>query len=446
MLVRRHLWLALLLTTLPMWSQVAPSATGDENTSDGDTQMATPPAVSGDAYSTELGVERRSNYLRVGLSAAGGYIDNLYAGGSGGQVNEGTYSILPTLSYDQTTPRQHRQFTYSPGFTFYQPTTGLNEIDQDAQLDFNYRLTPHTSMGMNDTFQKSSTAFGLPGSTDGSVVSGSFEALPPGIVAPFGERITNNARADVSFQFGEAGMVGASGTLMELRYPNPSEVSGLYNCDDRGSSGYYNRRITATQYVGADYQYSQSFAYPMNAQSETETHTVYAFYTIYPKHTFSISVSGGPQHYKVSQTSLPASSAWGPIVMASGGWQGLHTNVAASYSREVTGGGGLLGAFVSTSATASVRRQITRTWTMGGSASYAINKSVTPSLLFAAQEGHTIVGHATLNHTLTDRLGVNFEYNRLHQSYVGIGAISSNPDSDRETVSLSWQVSRPLGR
>lgn len=434
------------LAVIPAWSQVAPSATGAENTSDDSAQMATPPAVSGEAYSTEVGAERRSNFLRVGLSAAGGYIDNLYAGDSGGQVNEGTYSILPTLSYDQTTPRQHRQFTYSPGFTFYQPTTGLNEIDEDAQLDFTYRLTPHTSVGVNDAIQKSSTAFGLPGSTDGGAVVGSPQPLPPGIIAPFGERITNRAKADVSFQFSEVGMIGASGTFMELRYPNPSEVSGLYNCDDRGASGYYNRRITATQYVGADYQYSQSFAYPMNAQSETETHTVYAFYTIYPTRTFSISVSAGPQHYKVSQTSLPASSAWGPIVMTSAGWQGIHTNVAASYSRAVTGGGGLLGAFVSTSATASVRRQIARTWTAGASASYAINKSVTPSLLFAAQEGHTIVGLATVNHTLSDRLSVNFQYNRLHQSYVGVGAISSNPDSDRETVSLSWQVSRPLGR
>jgi hypothetical protein len=37
-------------------------------------------------------------------------------------------------------------------------------------------------------------------------------------------------------------------------------------------------------------------------------------------------------------------------------------------------------------------------------------------------------------------------YARLHQSYSGVAVISSNPDSDREYVSITYQFTRPLGR
>jgi hypothetical protein len=37
-------------------------------------------------------------------------------------------------------------------------------------------------------------------------------------------------------------------------------------------------------------------------------------------------------------------------------------------------------------------------------------------------------------------------YQRLHQSYGGIAAITSDPDADREFASISYQFTRPLGR
>ncbi|HEY1648192.1 MAG TPA: hypothetical protein VGF96_09440 [Terracidiphilus sp.] len=446
MLVRRHLWLALLLTTLPMWSQVAPSATGDENTSDGDTQMSIPPPVSDASYPTEVADEARSNYMRVGVAFQTAYIDNLYAGNGATAIGETTYSIFPTISIDQTTTRQHRMFTYSPGFTFYQPTTGLNETDQNGMADFTYRVTQHLAATIHDTFIRSSTAYGLSDFATGGAISGSPSLLPPGIIAPFAERLTNTTTGQVSYQFSEAGMVGASGTFMMLRYPNQAEASGLYNSDERGASAFLNRRISARQYVGMNYQFSRSLTYPANATSVTQTQTVYGFYTIYPKRNLSLSISGGPQHYGISQTSQPNSGGWGPLVMASVGWQGLRTSIAGSYSREVTGGGGLLGAFVSTSAEGSGRWQLSRRWTAGVSASYAINKPVGSVLDFASEEGHSISGFATVQHPLSSRIGLEFEYDRLHQSYSGITVVSSNPNSNREKISLNWEFSRPLGR
>ncbi len=49
----------------------------------------------------------RSNYLAAGLILNTAYNDNVPAGGSTTPVSDIIYSILPTITLDQTTPRQH---------------------------------------------------------------------------------------------------------------------------------------------------------------------------------------------------------------------------------------------------------------------------------------------------------------------------------------------------
>ena len=116
------------------WSQAVPAKEGS---------MLTPPPVSVDAYPKEVGSEKRSNYLRVGVNFNTAYIDNLYPGSGSAVIGETTYSILPTVAFDATSYRQHGAVVYSSGFTFYQPTSALNEINHNAILSYRFRLTPH---------------------------------------------------------------------------------------------------------------------------------------------------------------------------------------------------------------------------------------------------------------------------------------------------------------
>jgi hypothetical protein len=445
MLLRSCLTLAW-FAAIPAWAQVAPSATGTESTPDDSSQMMTPPAVSSQPYPTEVGAEAQSNYLRGGIVINTAYIDSLYAGDGSNAQSETTITILPTISYDKTIPRQHISFTYSPGFTYYHPSGALNEFDQNVTAAYQYHMTPHVILNANDTFERSSTFYGLQDSFGGGSVSGASPSLTPGIVAPFAQRQTNAANAELSYQYSLVGMVGGSGSLTNLDYPNSSESTGLYNSDQRGGGAFYNRRISASQYVGMNYQYAWIATYPQDTESKTETQTFIGFYSVYPRHDLTISISGGPQRYTIAQTGVPATSSWGPSVTASVGWQGSHTSASASYSKEVTSGGGLLGAFDSNSGHASLRWQFTRTWTAGVGGNYAENKSVTPSAFSSEQGGHSISGQATVGHTLSQQLSLNFEYDRTHQDYSSVAAVSGNPNSDREMISLAWQFSRPLGR
>ena len=242
-------------------------------------------------------------------------------------------------------------------------------------------------------------------------------------------------------------MIGGSGTSTMLKYPNPAQASGLSsNSNSRGGSAFYNLRLSSTQYIGVTYQYSRMSASLANSPSETQIHTINSFYTLYLKNTLSLSVSGGPQHFDVVQSPLPASASWTPAVTASMGWQRSHTNFAASYSRTVSGAGGLVGAFQSESANANASWQLARAWTAGSAASYTTQKNVLPAFFSAGQGGHAISGNVSVQHPISEQFTAGFGYFRIHQSYGGIAVISENPDSDRVFVSVSYQFARPLGR
>src|SRR6185312_11698390 len=134
----------MLLIAVPAFPQaispVNPSPIQKEN------QMATPPPISNQAYPTIVNSEVRSNYVSGGMSFTSTYIDNLYPGAGNSSISEITYSILPTINLDQTTSRRHATISYSPGFTFYQPTSALNEVNQNANLAYHVRVTPHSTI------------------------------------------------------------------------------------------------------------------------------------------------------------------------------------------------------------------------------------------------------------------------------------------------------------
>ncbi len=137
-------FVSLLFVVSPLWSQVEPSASGGTTNSEDDSRMTIPPSVSGESYPSTGTAEERSNFLAGGVTFITAYDDNVFAGGTMKPVSDMTYSVLPTIMLDQTTPRQHRALTYSAGFLFYDPTSALNSVEQSAGVNYRYRFSPST--------------------------------------------------------------------------------------------------------------------------------------------------------------------------------------------------------------------------------------------------------------------------------------------------------------
>jgi hypothetical protein len=453
--------LLVLAAAAPLWSQVDNSPTqpvaaygkgsGTENT---DSQMMTPPPVSGQSYPAGPASQERSNYLRAGVTFTSAYSDNLVGstGSNSGPVSDESYSVFPTLALDESTTRLHFTLTYAPGFTFYQHTSSLNQANQNASIDFQYRLSPHVTFSARDGFQKSSSVFNQPSLGTAGSVSGGILEPNQSVIAPVTSQLNNAGNAGITYQFAANGMIGASGTFSNLHYLDPAQVPGLYDSSSQGGSAFYAYRISKMHYIGVTYQYQRLLSYPAPGTNETQTHSLLFLYTLYATPRFSISFFGGPQYANIgpqfSDTTtipLPASQSWHPEAGGSMSWQGRLSSVAVSYSHMISGGGGLIGAVKMDSGNASIRQQLTRTLSGSVSGGYAQN-DVLASAVAGANNGHTWSATASVQQQFGQHLNVQLGYTRLHQSYSGVAVLATTPNTNREFVSISYQFSRPLGR
>lgn len=435
----------ILLAACPLWAQGGAEAAASGPSGGGGEAMLTPAPISGQGYSMGFTSETRSNYLRGGLMFSTAYDSDTTTGTNGQPISDVSYSIFPTISLDQTRSRLHWVFNYAPGFTFYQKTSSLNQAAQNLGVNLSYRLSPHVTLSLRDTFAKTSNVLNQPSSDLATPVSGGVSVPNNSVIAPIADTLTNNANVSLTYQFSPNGMVGGSGTFTNLHYPNPTQVPGLSDSSSRGGSAFYNHRLSKMHYIGATYQYQWFLAYPNGGQSETQTQSVFLFYTVYFKPTFSVSLFGGPQYSNTQQFGLPTSTSWSPAGGASMSWQGKLTSFAASYSRSINSGGGLAGAVEYSTASGSLRRQLARVLSLSVGASYA-NNNILDALPAFNSGGQTISGNASVQRQFGEHLSLQAQYTRLHQSYSDVAAISSVPDRNLAMISISYQFSRPLGR
>ena len=451
------LWIV--LAAIPAWAQVndapaqpVPAMAGMDTTANqNDDRMQPPPPVSGQSYPISLTSQERSNYLRGGVAFTSAYSDNVLGGVNGSPVSDVSYSIAPTLALDKTTTRSRLLTTYAPGFTFYQRTSARNQADQNASIEFAYRLSPHVTFSAIDSFQKSSNVFNQPDLASVGGVSGGTQSGNFSVIAPIADRLSNSGDVGITYQYALNSMVGASGTFTNLHYPNPSQVPGLSDASSQGGLAFYSLRVAKMNYLGVTYQYQRLVSYPTVGNSETQTHAALFFYTLYPASRFSITFFGGPQYSDTIQPPQPPSPApppskmWSPAAGASLSWQGKLNSFALSYLHVIAGSGGLVGAVRMDSAAASVRQQITKTLS-GSVAGAYVQNDVLGAAILGASSGHSISGTASLQQQFGQHVNLQLGYTRLRQDYSGITVLAVTPNTNREFVSLSYQFSKALGR
>ena len=444
MLTRLAFIIVLLLSVLPLWCQVEPGAEGGVVNPDDADRMMVPPPVSGARYPTLTAAEEKSNFLGIAIVTGAAYNDNLVAGGGPATVSDEIYTVFPRITLDQKTTRQHRSLSYSPGFMLYQNTTQLDDISQAANVAWDIRLSPRVIVSVADGFAQNSNAFSQPNMFQGGITAGPTGTLNAIVIEPFISQVTNNASAETTYQFGVNGMIGGSFSTGFFHYPNLSQTPGLYNSHEEAASGFYSRRLTLSQYIGITDEYDHILTSPVS--TTTDTNAVNFFYTLFVRKEFNASIVAGPQFLNATAPGVPQSSSWEPAIAVSFGWQARHANLTGSYSRTVTGGGGLLGAYTTNNGALAGRWVMAKTWNATAAGTYYEIKGVSTQLPVTIPGGRTFMTGVTLEHTLSEHLVLDMEYQRLHQSYAGVAAIAGSPDSDQVSVSLIYQFNRPLGR
>jgi len=408
--------------------------------------MPVPPVASSEPFPASGLSGTRSNYLDLALAFQTSYYDNLLAGTSSRPIADEGFSIAPEVEFNQLTPRLHESWAYRSSFLFYRETSARNDADQSAALDIQYRLSPHVTVSGHDIFEKSSNVFDQGYSLGVGPISGAPPSSPVNVIAPYAGQLTNTAGAEIAYQFSKNQIAGGGGNASTLQYRNQPEDAGLYNSTSRGASVFYNRRLLGAQYAGLTYRYLKILGQPANGSLQIDTHTLFFTYGITLDQRLTVSAAVGPQFYNYSRSRLPASHSLTQAVTVSASWQGLHTAFATNFSRSVVGGAGQLGALSSSAIGASAQWQVARAWSLASAFSYATYKNVTPSFDLSSRGGNSTAGSISLDHRLNDRFLAQIGYQRLHQAYESVQAIEANPDANSAFVSISYHLSRPLGR
>ena len=447
MAMRVLLFSILVLAVTPAWSQ-GTSASGTTADDKNSAPMLMPPPVSQVGFPVETGEEQRSNYLSGALTFNGGYVNNLYPGTGTATINDQLYLVQPSISLDHTADRSQETLTYAPSFTFYDPSSTLNSVNQTGAAAFQFRLSPHVTLLAGDGVTKTSNALSQPLSS--GAVSGALPSVTPGLIVPFAPQLSNSAYAQVAWQFSLNDMLGFDGTTTLLHFSNTPEARGLYNSNSRGGAAFYTHRLGDKQYLGATYEYSEVAATPAIsngiADADLNANNLLGFYTAYPKSNLSLSLGGGAQRYKLTQSPLAPAQAWAPSALGSIGWQGPRTSFALTYSRVVTEGEGVIGAYSTNAGTLSGRWQLSPNWNASLGGNYAQLAAVDRSFAGSMPGGHSLSGTVSVGRQLGPRLSFLAQYQRIHEDYAGIPAISNAPNSSLESGSITYRFSRPLGR
>ena len=389
----------------------------------------------------------RSNFIRGSFGITAAYDDNMLSTTTH-RVGDASYLFFPTLDFVQTRGRWLWDVNYSPGFTINQRVSERNQAAHDLHLLLGYRLSPHVTLQLHDSFSKSTSLF--------SDFSG-MRPEPPGPqpgpnlspVIPITKRTGNTSGVDLTYQFGRDSMIGASGGYYFVDYGAVEATSGqtyrLIDTRSWNADTFYTHRFGGRHWLGVSYMMQRLMfdpGYP------TEVQRALGFYSVLLGSHISFSLWAGPERASSLvaglQPGLVGPTWHAPQWNGAGGvqwnWQGQRTAFGIGYTRQTSDGGGLAQAVRMNLASAEVRRQLTRRWDASLGAMYARNDALNPP---AIQAMRGLSGTADLRWQMTEQVGLAVRYARYRQEYTLRGVPA---DRNRASVSISYSFSRPVGR
>ena len=166
---RLCLSLVLLSCSTAAWCQVEPSASGGSGTtSDDDSLMTLPPSVSGSFYPSSVGSEERENTLSAGIRRRR-RVQRQRAHGRSDSKDRGGVLHGSTERHDEREDVAFaRLIELQSGICILSPDYRIEPGNPERVADFQYRLTPHTTVGAQEMFQQNSSVLSEPYTIAGS--------------------------------------------------------------------------------------------------------------------------------------------------------------------------------------------------------------------------------------------------------------------------------------
>jgi hypothetical protein len=393
----------------------------------------------------------RSNYLRAGINVGAAYDDNALLGLGGAQVGNETYSVFPNIAIDQTTSRTRWSLAYGGGLSVNQRLSSRNQGSHDLNFDSQFRLSPHVNFRAAEDFSLTAGIFG----------TNSGLGFQPGVAGSNGILITPlaNTRSsqtvvETNYHFALRDVVGASGSFFDLHYSNVSTGQGsLANTRTAGGSAFWLHELFHRDWGGINYRFQRMTFDPNGV---TTVHTFSIVNTIAFSKAFTISAFIGPEYYDnhgvmafgPNAGEFTTSNGWSVAGGVEGGWKERRTSVTGEYSRQISTGGGILGAVQLQAVHAAFRRELFSGWSATLGVGYGSNGALTLATSNTATSIRTTSFSASLERNIGRSWGLQMGYFHDLQSQSGSSIPSQNFDATRNRYSatLSYRWTKALGR
>lgn len=388
----------------------------------------------------------RVNYLSAGIDFTGAFSDNALLSNTA-PISDFSYLVQPHLALSLSTPRVVWNFILGAGLIVNQRLNQNNRAAKDLGLDLNYRLSENVNLRLSDTFTDTSGLFsGFTPGTSGSGI-GVIGQPTNSLLIPFNQRTQNNASlAELRYQFSPSSVAGVRGTFSIVDYPGSAtntQFGPLYNDHAYSGEAFYDHQISAKQWVGVTFQAQKFEVLP--SIGTTNTASWLLNYTVKPIPTIALSFFAGPTHLDARQVSAVGTTGlfrdhrWTSAEGATFDWQSGHTSAAASFSRQLSGGGGLSsGVGLQTLVDARLRRQLDSRQEVNCGFTYTEN-----GLLVSGQSFQRYSGLLEFQQRLANSLVVRIGYARDHQEFPGI---QSAANANRTWVTVSYNFDHSFGR
>jgi hypothetical protein len=393
-----------------------------------------------------LGDLQTPNYLKGGITVSQLFSDNA-ALATNNQVSDVTYGIQPSLTLSHFTPRLSYDVGVLAGLVMSRKLSGRDQATESGVADLSYGLTQFVTLRLSDAFTNSNGLWsGTAGGTNldlgpgiGVVQGGNSPALT------YGSYRTNDALAEVSAQLNAVSTAGVRATHLYTWFPSGATdplIGTLYGGSVYSAETYYNHQFTLRNWGGISLR-GQRFDMDRTI-GRTDSVSLLFLYGYNFRPNLTLSLFGGPELSSTdTRLGIPAALAsfprrmWSPAAGAVLSAKGRRSGGSASYTHQISGGGGLSSAVTLDSVDAEVFRRYGRRMQVGPGFTYSLNSPIaaTPSLrMYSARvQASYQIGNITLSGS----------YSRDNRAVPGSDASAS---ADNVWLSFTYYFLKPLGR
>jgi hypothetical protein len=400
-----------------------------------------------------VGTSPSRNIVALGFNVGSSYDDNIF-GNSQQRVGDVAFQFGPSLNVRREGQRLNLALSYQPHFRIYRRASDLNMVDQTLGFDAAYRATSRFAFrGRTSAYY--TTGILQPNRNEGFLPGpGSPSSLNDTLFTPTARQHTWSSRIDASYQVSPHDSIDLFAGQSTLDFGQQSSNTGsVQNTKQKNTGLVYQHRLSPHTTMGINYQYEDiSFG----SDSRTFVHSPFFSYAQQVSPSLTLSVYGGPQFSHLNEViALPLGpfTLRIPVSVATLNWalggtvtkQLDKTAFQLTAQHQVSDGGGLFGAVVSSSVGTSLSRHLPGRWDAIWSAGYGDNRSLDTTHSRGAYQ--SLTAGFGLARSLTEKLNVRVGYDYIHQQGTGQSQQFGNFDRDLWSVQFSYRFHEiALGR